>query len=300
MSSILQCLLNCSPLEKLFLHDFIHPYQSCEALRGNKQGCLACGFDEVFLEYFGSSNGIDAIAALEENDLSASSLSCSRFVYDENVICTKGKDKMLRGHPLIIASLLADTWKQVEMKVLAGQNQNDAQEFFSAFVNSVADGDLSYQKLCISSTQLSCPTQVTQPTLDERNKSPDQGLVSKIKSIFTGSLRSTLVCQQCGRKRTQVESFLNISLYLITGPPHTQSVENCLDHMTKQETLTDLVHCPKCKMKTKSSQQQAFATLPEVLCLHLKRFDSVTNKKITDAVSFPAHGLDMGQYLAHW
>merc|ERR1712157_419786 len=33
---------------------------------------------------------------------------------------------------------------------------------------------------------------------------------------------------------------------------------------------------------------------------HLKRFDAVSNKKITDPVIFPAYGLDMGPYLPHW
>ena len=42
-----------------------------------------------------------------------------------------------------------------------------------------------------------------------------------------------------------------------------------------------------------------FAKLPRILCLHLKRFDALTNKKITNPVSFPVE-LDMGPHLPHW
>lgn len=57
--------------------------------------------------------------------------------------------------------------------------------------------------------------------------------------------------------------------------------------------------CQWCKKKNQHTKQHTFAKLPPALCLHLKRFDSITNKKISDPVSFPAV-LDMGPYLPHW
>lgn len=99
-----------------------------------------------------------------------------------------------------------------------------------------------------------------------------------------------------------MEPFINVSLPFTKGESKNTvvEVEHCLDHFTNSESLVDLVHCPACEQPTKSTQQQAFASLPEVLCLHLKRFDSRTNKKLTDTVSFPSRGLDMGKYLAQW
>lgn len=116
-------------------------------------------------------------------------------------------------------------------------------------------------------------------------------------------MRSLLICQQCSARRTKYESFINISLPLVKYEKEESAVvgvEQCLDHFTKSEALIDLIHCPVCEQHTQSSQQHAFVTLPEVLCLHLKRFDSVTNKKLTDSVLFPTDGLNMGKYLAHW
>lgn len=131
--------------------------------------------------------------------------------------------------------------------------------------------------------------------------------------MFTGSLRSVLVCKQCGCKRTQTESFSNVSLPLakelahandteVRGSPRRGkiSVDICLDHFTRPEALADPVYCPSCSAKTKTLKQHTFSQLPDVLCLHLKRFNSSVNKKITDFVAFPARDLDMGKHLPHW
>ena len=144
--------------------------------------------------------------------------------------------------------------------------------------------------------------------------------------MFGGVLRSVLICETCGCKRYQPEPFLNISLPLSkelaaaeaskknndsTGTVSVAmatrkstnprlSVELCLEHFTMPEKLTDPVHCPSCNEKTPTSTQHTFAKLPKILCLHLKRFDALTNKKITDFVTFPASGLDMGKFLPHW
>jgi ubiquitin C-terminal hydrolase len=72
------------------------------------------------------------------------------------------------------------------------------------------------------------------------------------------------------------------------------------DHFTAPESLSDPVDCPSCRRKTPTKKQHTFAKLPKVLCLHLKRFDAVTNKKVDDFVRFPASSLDMGRMLPHW
>lgn len=133
-----------------------------------------------------------------------------------------------------------------------------------------------------------------------------------ISRLFLGKFRSVLVCQKCGCKRTQNESFSNISLPLAKEFPSASAdmksstrrgkitIRSILNHFTRPEALSDSVYCPSCNSKTKTTKQHTFAKLPEVLCLHLKRFDSAGNKKITDFVPFPAHGLDMGKHLPHW
>lgn len=164
MSAVLHCLVNCKRLEKLFLLDLVHPYQSCEALcNGNVNRCLACQFDKIFLEYFGSSNGIDAIAALEEHKLGYLPLSSLRFTGKTNAIYTNKRQIERCGHPIILSSFLNESWRQVEMKQFAGQNQNDAQEFFSSFINALATSDCSYLNTIKKLKESSCPTQIKQP-----------------------------------------------------------------------------------------------------------------------------------------
>lgn len=89
MSSVLQCLVNCPPIQRYFLRDIKHNHQSCHLLRsahgeapaspsksnhhGNSQGgiCIACEMDRLMLEYYGStighSNVIEAINASSES-----------------------------------------------------------------------------------------------------------------------------------------------------------------------------------------------------------------------------------------
>lgn len=133
-----------------------------------------------------------------------------------------------------------------------------------------------------------------------------------IKQLFEGTLRSVLVCQECGGKRTQREPFVNVSLTLSEEVERLEaengnndskiriSVETCLEHFILPEKLGDSVQCPSCKKKTPHQKQHTFSKLPKVLCLHLKRFDAARNRKIDEFVSFPAKGLNMGPLLSHW
>lgn len=151
-------------------------------------------------------------------------------------------------------------------------------------------------------------------------------------------LRSVLVCQECGNKRTQSESFMSISLPLSTEVQKATnilpgdsdsyagngrlSVERCLRHFVLPELLSSPIDCPACGVKTKTKKQHVVCKLPRVLCLHLKRFDAAANKKIEDFVAFPVSAfvgslsqstvfiiiffvvlqaiLNMGPYLPHW
>ena len=128
-----------------------------------------------------------------------------------------------------------------------------------------------------------------------------------IKHLFEGTLRSVLVCEECGTKRTLSEPFLNISLHISkeanmpgSGVSDKLTVDSCLEHFTSPEKLADPVDCPTCGKKTPTKKQHTFSKLPRVLCVHLKRFHAALNKKIDDFVAFPAYGLNMGPHLPHW
>lgn len=207
MSAVLHCLINCAQLQKLFLLDLAHPYQSCEAIcNENRKGCLACEFDKAFLEYFGSAHGIDVIAALEESELGTSALSSSRFVQGKDTIYTRKREPNCCGYPIILSSFLAATWKHVGMKQLAGHNQNDAQEFFSSFMNALATSDFAYRDALKSIKQMSCPSQSSQSSFDEmKDKGPIGGRYSLIladdSTLWTSWLTHCFILQ-CQKQET--------------------------------------------------------------------------------------------------
>ena len=151
-----------------------------------------------------------------------------------------------------------------------------------------------------------------------------------IKDSFQGQLQSTLVCSFCGAKRSVTESFLNISLQIepsdakldkqtpvntdpisppTVGRPKSlrsktsleaTTLDDSLSRFTSPETLCDMVSCVSCNAMRPVKKQLTLSKLPRVLCLHLKRFESRTNKKIVNPVRFPITGLDMGKFLPHW
>ncbi len=299
LNSTLQCLVHCVPLQDAFLSKLVHPYQCCSTLKGGKSSCLACEMDKLFLEHYGSCNGIDAIAALEEEK------GTSGALLNEPVPehC---------GHPIIPSNFLKEVWTNSTVRHLARHDQHDAQEFYHALIDGLETDVLSYQKKLRSMRQeIKSETQVRRGY-----QPPDMSSESSIKDIFEGSLRSVLICDECGCKRSQNEPFLNLSLPLknefpslsdavvakekVTTRSETSTLTACLNHFTEPETLQDHIYCPSCNRKTKTLKQHTFGKLPRILCLHLKRFDALTNKKISDFVSYPATNLDMGQYLPHW
>jgi ubiquitin carboxyl-terminal hydrolase 22/27/51 len=305
------------------------------AAKKNKHSCLASELDKLILDYYGSSIGMNVTAALR---------ACDSIV-DDSFVESPGPRKktpaavigsmlginnntsrtlpaaassavatVQQGDPLITADILAETWKCTEM---AGYAQKDAHEFLHAFLDIVGKHAHRYREQvyqCIRSVDSSRGTfNVTSKKSEMPASSPAANIV---KTLFEGTLRSVLLCQECGNKRTQSEQFLSISLPLskefqkaTTAAGESSmiqvgntklSVERCLRHFTLPEMLADSVDCPSCGKKTPTKKQHVVSKLPRVLCLHLKRFDAQLNKKIEDHVSFPIRNFNMGSFLPHW
>lgn len=80
------------------------------------------------------------------------------------------------------------------------------------------------------------------------------------------------------------------------------SLESCLSSYCETEELTgnDRYRCEKCGKLCDALKTLSIQTLPEVLCVHIKRFkhDSYLSTKITQPVQFPLESLDMRSYLS--
>ena len=257
--------------------------------------------DKLFVEYYGNVVGINTIAAIEEG-LGPRSCVSSALANDEETVCN-------RGNPITPSRFLMECLRNKHLKHVAGHGQHDSQEFFNCFIDRLAAHAMVYQKSAQEKRKI-IPGYEPQINQNHRNETP---IVQSIENMFVGTLRSVLICQACGCNRVQSESFSSISLPLAKELPentHTEgkgpntrrgnmSVERCLSHFTRPEELVDLTNCSSCKIKTQTLKQHTFARAPEVMCLHLKRFDAARNRKITDFVKFPLN-LDMGKYLPIW
>lgn len=84
------------------------------------------------------------------------------------------------------------------------------------------------------------------------------------------------------------------------GPSIT--LEDCLSAFFSADELKgdNMYSCEKCKKLRNGVKYSRVLHLPDILCIHLKRFrhDLSYSCKISAQVSFPLHGLDMAPYMA--
>jgi ubiquitin carboxyl-terminal hydrolase 31 len=86
----------------------------------------------------------------------------------------------------------------------------------------------------------------------------------------------------------------------------TLTLEQCLEHYTRAETLSteDAWRCPQCKEYLPVVKTLGLWSLPDVLIIHLKRFRQQQYKgpqaaKLTTMVEFPLTSFDMTPHLAN-
>ncbi|KAL6534908.1 hypothetical protein OROGR_013583 [Orobanche gracilis] len=143
--------------------------------------------------------------------------------------------------------------------------------------------------------------------------------------VFSGILRSDVMCTSCGFTSTTYDPCVDISLDL--EPNHVSSstkaastksnhlVNNamkgnqnptllgCLDHFTRPERLgsDQKFFCQQCQVRQESLKQLSIRKLPLVSCFHIKRFEHSPirkmSRKIDSYLQFP-FSLDMAPYLS--
>eukprot|EP00554_Chaetoceros_debilis_P015129 CAMPEP_0194118556 /NCGR_PEP_ID=MMETSP0150-20130528/36075_1 /TAXON_ID=122233 /ORGANISM="Chaetoceros debilis, Strain MM31A-1" /LENGTH=850 /DNA_ID=CAMNT_0038809981 /DNA_START=83 /DNA_END=2635 /DNA_ORIENTATION=- len=321
ISSVMQCIFNLRKVQQYFLLDVKHDHKACKILRSTpkKNGvksvsCLACEMDRLMLRYYSSANGIavcplidDAIdPSITANAIVDSGISCN--APDSHATITSHIQSQ-KGMPVNPSDFLVAAWKSNDMLHLAGNEQHDAHEFLQAYLGIIDKDCKRFRKSITKPLDTNIPGTIKSILPDPTNDSLNN--LDSLSSLFEGSLRSVLMCDECGYKRSHLEPFLNVSLSLPTAKSTETSrtgnrrrslridVQTCIDNFTAAEPLSDSLVCSWCKTKTCHYTQHTFSKLPEILCLHLKRFDAASNKKIDEPVSFPST-LDMGSYLPHW
>jgi len=105
---------------------------------------------------------------------------------------------------------------------------------------------------------------------------------SLIYQIFGGLLESDVQCLSCNYILQKIESFLDLNLQLTDA----LSLEETLYNYVAIETLEDY-KCEKCGKKGEAKKQLKIHKAPNILILHLKKFDYSNHlKKINKTLTF--------------
>ncbi|XP_030954666.1 ubiquitin C-terminal hydrolase 22-like [Quercus lobata] len=209
--------------------------------------------------------------------------------------------------PYSPAKFLYSWWQHAAN--LASYEQQDAHEFFI----SMLDG-------------------IHEKVEKERRKPHSQGNgdCCIAHRVFSGILRSDVMCMTCGFTSTTYDPCVDISLDLEpnqggsakmapTKSNHASNGEadclnssqnsgistlvGCLDRFTRPERLgTDQkFFCQQCQVRQESLKQMSIRKLPLVSCFHIKRFEHSSTRKMSRKVDrylqFP-FSLDMAPYLS--
>ena len=120
-------------------------------------------------------------------------------------------------------------------------------------------------------------------------------------------VRFTSLGQHCGHESLSFEPCWEVSLPIPGGTGRNRSraktpdvtLEECFYEFTKKERLEGVL-CDNCKKNRTQVKGMSIQILPEVLVLHLVRFDQTGRfgTKITSNVQCPIEGLSVGQFCA--
>ncbi|KFK40800.1 hypothetical protein AALP_AA2G042900 [Arabis alpina] len=127
-------------------------------------------------------------------------------------------------------------------------------------------------------------------------ESSDAYRTSLVHRIFGGSLRSQVKCEQCFHCSDKYDPFLDLSLDISKA----DSLHRALSRFTAVEHLDDgrkVYQCEKCKQKVKAIKQLTVFKAPDVLTIHLKRFEAHRSEKIDRKVQFTS-AIDMKPFVS--
>jgi len=115
---------------------------------------------------------------------------------------------------------------------------------------------------------------------------------SFVTKHFTGLLYSKLTCQTCNNIISRFEPFTVLSLQI--PEKGVSTLEDCLVEYTKDESLTEdnKYYCKKCNCKSNCKKRMHIWESPDILIIHLKRFNG--DKKTKTTIKFPINGFDIG------
>ncbi|TKY48709.1 Ubiquitin carboxyl-terminal hydrolase 8 [Spatholobus suberectus] len=146
---------------------------------------------------------------------------------------------------------------------------------------------------------------------DEKGTIKNSKILMNKPLAINGELRllHVLVCwseKQIKKYDTQLSSSLPEvfkSGFLAKRSQESVSLYKCLEAFLQEEPLgpEDMWYCPGCKKHRQASKKLDLWRLPEILVIHLKRFQysRYLKNKLETYVDFPVDNLDLSAYISH-
>jgi ubiquitin C-terminal hydrolase len=192
--------------------------------------------------------------------------------------------------------------------------QHDAEEFLAYLLDGLHE-DLkriqAHQHVEMSeSTKGDCVADTGAQAWDAHR----QGNTSLLFDIFWGQFMNTYCCPKCSSASVSFDVFNRVSLAIpqqqsisvvaatAAGEKNTETfvtLDQCFDSFVEPECLDEnnMWKCPHCMEDVQATKTIGFHRLPNVLIVHLKRFefDYVLKQgtKLETLVDFPLEGLDL-------
>ena len=117
-----------------------------------------------------------------------------------------------------------------------------------------------------------------------------------IENIFTGKTCSSVICEQCKTVSNRFEDFYNLSLEI-------KNINNLYESLNKfiESEKIENFKCEVCNKRVNISKRTSLSKLPNVLFIHLKRFNMNYETQITEKINskfeFP-NTLNLKNYCA--
>eukprot|EP00002_Diphylleia_rotans_P011413 TRINITY_DN2255_c0_g3_i1.p1 TRINITY_DN2255_c0_g3~~TRINITY_DN2255_c0_g3_i1.p1 ORF type:complete len:645 (-),score=85.40 TRINITY_DN2255_c0_g3_i1:738-2672(-) len=207
-----------------------------------------------------------------------------------------------------------------------GYQQQDAQEFIRCVLDRLNDeiGEVHLSKSSTVSNDLKSLGEKEDAPSSSTPPLAHTPTVSMISDLFEGEFQTHLSCRGCGQKSIRKEHFHDISIGIAAASSRSSttspggekkpkgiissllssfkgkhrspslfssgvSLADCFAEFVKEEYLTeDKLTCDHCKKPNEFIKQTFISKLPQVVCVHLKRFQYKGNSgfKVATLVQF--------------
>lgn len=126
---------------------------------------------------------------------------------------------------------------------------------------------------------------------------------SIIKDLFNGFFKSELVCVPCKNISIAIDPYTIISLEVKNEEKNFETLDECLRFYKNPATLkeNERYTCSECKVKVEAIKIMSIYNTPDILTIHLKRFEKEPGKqgtKINTSITFPLE-LDMREHVSN-